>query len=149
MTGAEIIRKLRIITSISLLIFILSVSILQAETDNTSQVILRVKNLSCSDCHRKILSGLQNLDENIQMSSDRDKQSLIITYPNSLQDKEIVRAIQRLGYKVRITNSRKQGSKVAHTQKRGRVTYGYCTSTCSASSSTWKQFYNRYFVKNK
>ena len=149
MTGAEVIQKQITIISIALLFFTLSLGISYAETEKTSLIILRVSNLTCSDCHRAIINGLLQLDKNILMNSDRNKRSLIITYPDTLEDKEIVRAIQKLGYKVGIDTPKQKGSENAHTQKGSRVTYGYCTSTCSASSSTWKQFYERYFAKNK
>ncbi len=149
MTGAEVIQKLITIISIALLFFTLSLGISYAETEKTSLIILRVSNLTCSDCHGAIINGLLQLDKNILMNSDRNKRSLIITYPDTLEDKEIVRAIQKLGYKVGLDTPKQKGSEIAHTQKGSRVTYGYCTSTCSASSSTWKQFYERYFAKNK
>ena len=149
MTGAEVIQKQITIISIALLFFTLSLGISYAETEKTSLIILRVSNLTCSDCHRAIINGLLQLDKNILMNSGRNKRSLIITYPDTLEDKEIVRAIQKLGYKVGLETPKQKGSESAHTQKGSRVTYGYCTSTCSASSSTWKQFYERYFAKNK
>ncbi len=149
MTGAEVTNKLITIISATILFLWFSFGISYAETEKTSQIILRVNNLTCSDCHRTIISGLLQLDKNILMNSDRNKRLLIITYPNTLEDTEIVRAIQKLGYKAGITIPQQQGSRVAQTQKGSRVTYGYCTSTCSASSNTWKEFYRRYFVKNK
>ncbi len=149
MTGAGVTKKLITIIGTTTLFFGLSFGNSYAETERSSQIILRVNNLTCSDCHQAIIGGLHQLDKNILMSSDRDKRSLIIEYPDILEDKEVVRTIQKLGYKVGITSPQKQNSQVAHTQKGSRVTYGYCTSTCSASSSTWKQFYNRYFAKNK
>ena len=149
MTGAEVTKRLITIISATILFFGLSFGISYAETEKTSQIILRVNNLTCSDCHRTIISGLLQLDKNILMNSDRDKRSLIITYPDTLEDKEIVRVIQKVGYKVGITAPQQQKGKVASTQKGSRVTYGYCTSTCSASSNTWKEFYQRYFAKNK
>jgi copper chaperone CopZ len=149
LTGAEVTKKLITIIGTTTLFLGMSFSISYAEIKNTSQIILRVNNLTCSDCHRTIISGLLQLDRNILMNSDRDKRSLIITYPDTLEDKEIVRAIQKLGYKTGITTPQRQDGKVAHTQKNSRVTYGYCTSTCSASSNTWKEFYQRYFAKNK
>jgi hypothetical protein len=149
MTGAEITKKLIMMISTIILFFGLSFGISYANTENISQLILRVNNLSCSDCHRTISSGLLQLDKSIRMNSDRNKRSLIITYPDTLEDKEIVRVIQKLGFKVGISTSKQKGSKVAHTKNGSRVTYGYCTSTCNASANTWKQFYKRYFVKNK
>jgi hypothetical protein len=149
MTGAELSKKLITIIGTAIIFFVLSFGNSYAETENTSQIILRVKNLTCSDCHRTISGGLLQLDKNILMSSHRDKRSLVIIYPNTLEGKEIVRTIQKLGYKVGITTSPQQDRQVSHTQKSSRITYGYCTSTCSASSSTWKQFYIRYFAKNK
>jgi hypothetical protein len=149
MTGAGVTKKLIAIIGTTILFFGSSFGISYADTEKTSQIILRVNNLTCSDCHRTIINGLRQLDKNILMNSHRDKRSLIITYPDTLEDKEIVRTIQRLGYKAGITNPQKQRSKVAHTQKGSRLTYGYCTSTCSASSNTWKEFYRRYIVKNK
>jgi copper chaperone CopZ len=149
MTGAGVTKKLITVISITTLFFGLSFGNSYAETDKSPQIILRVNNLTCSDCHQAIIGGLLQLDKNILMSSDRDKRSLIITYPDTLEDKEVVRTIQKLGYKVRITTPQKQNSQVAHTQKGSRITYGYCTSTCSASSSTWKEFYRRYFANNK
>ena len=149
MTGSEVTKKLITIISATILFFELSFGISYADTEKTSKIVLRVNNLTCSDCHRKINNGLLQLDKNIQMSSDRDKRSLIITFPDRLKDKEIVRVIQKLGYKVRSTTSQQLGSEVAHTQKGSRVTYGYCTSTCDASSNTWKEFYRSYFAKNK
>jgi copper chaperone CopZ len=149
MTGAEVTKKLITLISTTTLFFGLSVGISLADTEEAAQIILRVNNLTCSDCHQAIIGGLQQLDKNILMNSDREKQSLIITYPDTLQDKEIVRTIQKLGYKVGITTSKQQGRQVEHTQKSSRVTYGYCTSTCSASSNTWKEFYRRYFANNK
>ena len=83
------------------------------------------------------------------MNSDRDKKSLIITYPDTLEDKEIVRAIQKLGFRVGITNAPRQGPEVAQTTEGSQVKYGYCTRSCNASANTWKQLYNRYFAKNK
>ena len=149
MTGAEVTKRLITIISATILFFGLSFGISYAETEKTSQIILRVNNLTCSDCHRTIISRLLQLDKNILMNSDRNKRLLIITYPNTLEDKEIVRTIQKLGYKAGITSPQQQDSKVAPTQKSSRITYGYCTSTCSASSNTWKEFYRRYFAKNK
>ncbi len=105
MTGAEVIQKLITIISIALLFFTLSLGISYAETEKTSLIILRVSNLTCSDCHGAIINGLLQLDKNILMNSDRNKRSLIITYPDTLEDKEIVRAIQKLGYKVGIETS--------------------------------------------
>jgi predicted fused transcriptional regulator/phosphomethylpyrimidine kinase len=66
-----------------------------------------------------------------------------------LEDKEIVRAIQKLGYRVGIINRPQQGSEVAQTTKGSRIKYGYCTRSCNATANTWKQLYSRYFVKNK
>ncbi len=149
MTGAEVTKKLITIISTTTLFFGLSAGISYAGTEETAQIILRVNGLTCSDCHQAIIGGLLQLDKSILMNSDRNKRSLIITYPDTLEDKEIVRTIQKLGYKVGITAPQKQGSLVAHTQQGSRVTYGYCTSTCNASSNTWKQFYRRYFAKNK
>ena len=149
MTGAGVTKKLITIIGTTILFFGLSFGNSYAETEGTSQIILRVNNLTCSDCHRAITSGLLQLDKNILMNSDRDKRSLIITYPNALKDEEVVRTIQKLGYKVGITAPPQQGSEVAHTRQGSRVTYGYCTSTCSASSNTWKEFYQRYFANNK
>lgn len=149
MTGAEVTKKLLTINSIAILLSIVFLGRSFAETDKTSQIILRVSNLSCNDCHGKINSGLQQLDNNIRMSSGPGKRSLIISYPNTLKDQEVVRTIQRLGYKVGITNSQNKNGELSHIQKGSKVTYGYCTSTCSASSSTWEQFYKRYFVSNK
>ena len=149
MTGAGVTKKLITIIGTTTLFFGLSFGNSYADSESTAQIILRVNNLTCSDCHRAIISGLQHLDKNILMSSDRDKRSLIITYPDTLEDKEVVRAIQQLGYKVGITTPQQQGSDVGHTQKGSRVTYGYCTSTCSASSNTWKEFYRRYFANTK
>jgi copper chaperone CopZ len=148
MTGTGVTKRL-IIISTTILFLGFSFDNSYAGTEETSQIILRVNNLTCNDCHQAIIGGLQQLDKNILMSSDRDKRSLIITYPDTLKDKEIVRTIQKLGYKVGITSPQKQDSQVAHTQKGSRVTYGYCTSTCSASSNTWKEFYRRYFANNK
>ena len=149
MTGKGATKKLITIIGATILFFGLPFGLSFADTEKTSQIILRVSNLTCSDCHRAIINGLLHLDKNILMDSDRNKRSLIITYPDTLEDKEIVRAIQKLGYKVGIDTPKQKGSEIAHTQKGSRVTYGYCTSTCSASSSTWKQFYKRYFAKNK
>ena len=149
MTGAGVTKKLIAIIGTTILFFGSSFGISYADTEKTSQIILRVNNLTCSDCHRTIINGLRQLDKNILMNSHRDKRSLIITYPDTLEAQEIVMVIQQLGYKVGINTPKQKGSKVAHTPKNSRVTYGYCTSTCSASSSTWKQFYKRYFAKNK
>ena len=149
MTGAEVIKNLLTLISTILLFFTLFLGISYAETEKTSQIILRVNKLTCSDCHRTISSGLLQLDKNILMNSDRDKRSLIITYPDTLEAQEIVRAIQKLGYKVGIDTLKQKGNEAAHTQRGNSITYGYCTSTCSASSSTWKQFYKRYIVKNQ
>jgi copper chaperone CopZ len=149
MAKAEVTKKLITIIGTITLFFGLSFGNSYADTETTSQIILRVNNLTCSDCHRTISKGLLQLNKNILMNSDRDKKSLIITFPDSLEDKEIVRAIQKLGYKTGITTPQRQDGKVAHTQKNSRVTYGYCTSTCSASSNTWKEFYRRYFANNK
>ena len=149
MTGPEVTKKLITIISATILFFGSSFSIAYADTEKTAQIILRVSNLSCNDCHLTIIDGLQQLDKNILMNSDRDKRSLIITYPDTLKDNEIVRTIQKLGYKVGFTTPQQQDSQVANTQKGNRVTYGYCTSTCSASSNTWKEFYRRYFANNK
>jgi copper chaperone CopZ len=149
MTGAEVTKKLITIISTAILSFGLTFGISYAETEKTSKIILRVNNLTCSDCHRAISSGLLQLDKNIKMNSDRDKKSLIITYPDTLEDKEIVRAIQKLGYRVGIINRPQQGSEVAQTTKGSRIKYGYCTRSCNATANTWKQLYSRYFVKNK
>jgi copper chaperone CopZ len=149
MTGAEVKKKLISIISTALLFFTLFVGISHAETKKTSIIILRVNNLTCSDCHRAISSGLLQLDKNIRMNSDRDKKSLIITYPDTLEDKEIVRAIQKLGYRVGIIKPLQQGSKVAQTTEGSQVKYGYCTRSCNATANTWKQLYNRYFAENK
>ena len=149
MTGAEVTKKLITIISITILFFGLAFGISYAETKKTSIIILRVSNLTCSDCHRAISNGLLQLDKNIRMNSDRDKKSLIITYPDTLEDKEIVRAIQKLGYRVGMTNPLQQGSKVAQTIGGSQVKYGYCTRSCNASANTWKQLYNRYFAENK
>ena len=149
LAGAGIIKKLTSLIIATVIFSGLSFSVSYADTQKTAQIILRVSNLTCNDCHRIIIDGLLQLDKNILMSSDRDKRSLIIAYPDTLEDKEIVRAIQKLGYKVGLTSPQKQGSRVAHTQKGSRVTYGYCTSTCDASSNTWKEFYRSYFAKNK
>ena len=149
MTGAGLTKKLIVIIGTTILFFGSTFGISYANTEKTAKIILRVSNLTCSDCHRTIIGGLLQLDKNILMTSDRDKQSLIITYPDTLEDKEVVRAIQKLGYKVGITTPQQQGSDVAHTQKGSRVAYGYCTSTCSASSNTWKEFYRRYFANTK
>jgi copper chaperone CopZ len=149
MTGAEVQKKLINIISTALLFFTLSFGIAYADTEKTSQLILRVKNLTCSDCHRTISSRLLQLDKNIRMNSDRNKKSLIITYPDTLKDKEIVRAIQKLGYRVGIINRPQQGSEVAQTKEGSRVKYGYCTRSCNATANTWKQLYNRYFAENK
>ena len=149
MTGAEVTKKLITLISTTTLFFGLSLGISYADTEETAQIILRVNNLTCTDCHQAIIGGLQQFDKNILMSSHRDKQLLIITYPDTLKDKEIVRTIQKLGYKVGITTTKQQGRQIEHTQKSSRVTYGYCTSTCSASSNTWKEFYGRYFANNK
>jgi len=148
MTGAGVTKKLITIIGATTLFFGLFFGNSYAGTEKTSQIILRVNNLTCNDCHQTIIGGLQKLDKNILMSSDRDKRSLIITYPATLKANEVVRTIQKLGYKAGITAPQKQDSQVAHTQK-SRVTYGYCTSTCSASSNTWKEFYRRYFANNK
>ncbi len=149
MTGAEVEKKLITIISTALLFFTLSLGISYAGTEKTSQIILRTSNLTCSDCHRAISSKLLQLDKNIRMNSDRDKKSLIITYPDTLEDKEIIRAIQKLGYRVGIVNPLQQGSEVAQTKEGSRVKYGYCTRSCNASANTWKQLYNRYFAGNK
>ena len=149
MTGAEATKKLITIIGTTILFFGLSFGIAYAGTENTSQLILRVKNLTCSDCHLAISSKLLQLDKNIRMNSDRDKKSLIITYPDTLEDKEIIRAIQKLGYRVGIVNPLQQGSEVAQTKEGSRVKYGYCTRSCNASANTWKQLYNRYFAGNK
>jgi copper chaperone CopZ len=149
MTGAGVTKKLITIIGATTLFFGLSFGNSYASAEETSQIILRVNNLTCNDCHGVIIAGLRQLDKKIQMKSDRDKRSLIITYPETLKDKEVVRTIQKLGYKAGITSPQKQDSQVAHTQKSSSITYGYCTSTCSASSSTWKEFYRRYFAKNK
>jgi cation transport ATPase len=149
MMGAEAIKKLLTVISTVFLFFSLFLGISYAATEKTSKIILRVNNLTCSDCHRTISGELLQLDKNIQMNSERNKRSLIITYPDTLEAQEIVMVIQQLGYKEGRNTPKQKGSKVAHTPKNSRVTYGYCTSTCSASSSTWKQFYKRYFAKNK
>ena len=149
MTGAEVINKLLTIISTALLFFILSLGISYAETEKTSQIILRVNNLTCSDCHRVISKRLSQLDKDIQISSDPAKRLLIITHPTSLKDKEIIRTIQKLGYKVGIDAPNRNGSNVERANKGSRVTYGYCRTTCNASASTWKQLYNRYFAENK
>ena len=149
MTGAEVTKKLITIISITILFFGLAFGISYAETKKTSIIILRVSNLTCSDCHRAISNGLLQLDKNIRMNSDRDKKSLIITYPNTLEDKEIFKAIQKLGYRVGIINRPQQSSEVAQTTEGSRIKYGYCTRSCNASANTWKQLYNRYFAKNK
>ena len=149
MTGAEVKKKQISIISTVLLYFTLFAGISYAETEKTSQIILRTNNLTCSDCHRAISNRLLQLDKNIRMNSDRDKKSLIITYPDTLEDKEIVRAIQKLGYRVGIINRPQQGSEVAQTIGGSQVKYGYCTRSCNASANTWKQLYNRYFAKNK
>jgi copper chaperone CopZ len=149
MTGAEVKKKLITIIGTTILSIGLSFGISFADSENTSQLILRVKNLTCSDCHLAISSTLLQLDKNIRMNSDRDKKSLIITYPDTLEDKEIVRAIQKLGYRVGIINRPQQGSKVAQTTEGSQVKYGYCTRSCNATANTWKQLYNRYFAENK
>ena len=149
MTGAEVTKKLITIISITILFFGLAFGISYAETKKTSIIILRVSNLTCSDCHRAISNGLLQLDKNIRMNSDRDKKSLIITYPNTLEDKEIVKAIQKLGYRVGIINRSQQSSEVAQTTEGSRIKYGYCTRSCNASANTWKQLYKRYFAENK
>lgn len=145
----EEMKKLLLKFIAPILLIALFHGISSADTEKASQLILRVNNLSCSDCHQVINKRLLQINKNIKISSASHKRFLIITHPNSLKEKEIVRAIQKLGYKVGITTPKQKGSKVAHTQKGSRVTYGYCTSTCSASSKTWKQFYKRYFAKNK
>ena len=149
MTGAEVTKKLITIISITILFFGLAFGISYAETKKTSIIILRVSNLTCSDCHRAISNGLLQLDKNIRMNSDRDKKSLIITYPDTLEDKEIVRAIQKLGYRVGIINRPQQGSGIPQTKDGSRIKYGYCTRSCNATANTWKQLYKRYFAENK
>jgi copper chaperone CopZ len=149
MTGAEITKRLILIIDTIIIFYGFSPGNIFAGTENTSQIILQVNNLTCNDCHQTIINGLQQLDKNIMLSSSRNKQSLVINYPDTVKDNEIIRVIQRLGYKAGITSTRQEGDKGAHTRKNGRVTYGYCTSTCSASSNTWKEFYRRYFAKNK
>ena len=149
MTGAGIIKKLTSLIIATVIFSGLSFSVSYADTQKTAQIILRVSNLTCNDCHRIIIDGLLQLDKNILMSSDRDKRSLIIAYPDTLEDKEIVRAIQKLGYRVGIINRPQQGSEVAKTKEGSRIKYGYCTRSCNATANTWKQLYSRYFVKNK
>ena len=149
MTGAGVTKKLITIIGTTTLFFWLSFGNSYADTTKTAQIVLRVNNLTCNDCHQAIIGGLQQLDKNILMSSNRDKRLLIITYPDTLKDKEIVRTIQKLGYKAGIAAPRKQDSQVKQTRKGSQITYGYCTSTCSASSNTWKEFYRRYFANNK
>jgi len=149
MTGAEIIKKLINIISATFLFFTLSVGVSFAGTEKTSQIILRADNLTCSDCHRVINKRLLQLDKDIQISSDPAKRLLIITYPASLKDQEIVRAIQKLGYRVGIDPPNRNGNKVERANNGSRVAYGYCRSTCNASADAWKQLYNRYFAENK
>ena len=149
MTGNELSNKLIAAISTSLIFITLSFGTSLAGSDETSQLILRVTNFTCSDCHLAISNRLLQLDKNIRMNSDRDKKSLIITYPNTLEDKEIVKAIQKLGYRVGIINRSQQSSEVAQTTEGSRIKYGYCTRSCNASANTWKQLYNRYFAKNK
>lgn len=149
MAGANATKKLAILTCLTILFFGSSSITSFANNDKTSQLILQVNNLSCRDCHRTIIGGLQQLDKDILLNSNRDKKSLIITYPDSVKDNEIIRTIQKLGYKAGFTYPRERDGKVAHTRKGNPVNYGYCTSTCSASSNTWKEFYRRYFTKNK
>ena len=149
MTGAEVTKKLITVISATFLFFTLSGGISFAGTEKTSQIILRINNFTCSDCHRVISKGLSQLYKDIQISSDPDKKLLIITHPASLKDIEIIRTIQKLGYKVGIDAPNRNGSKVEGANKGSRVTYGYCRSTCNASASTWKQLYNRYFAENK
>jgi copper chaperone CopZ len=150
MTEAGVSKRLMTLVGTGIMIFFLFQGNVFAGTGETSQIILQVRNLTCGDCHLKIIKGLQHLDKDILISSDRDKKFLIITYPNLVEDKEIVGTIQRLGFKAGINPAQqKKGGKVAHTSNNSRITYGYCTSTCSASSNTWKEFYRRYFARNK
>jgi copper chaperone CopZ len=150
MTGAGVPKRLMILVGTGIMIFLLFQGNVSAGTGEAPQIILQVRNLTCGDCHLKIIKGLQRLDKDIQISSDRNKKFLIITYPDSFKDKEIVGTIQRLGFKAGINpTQQKKGGKAAHTTNNSRVTYGYCTSTCSASSNTWKEFYRRYFARKK
>lgn len=150
MTGAGVSKRLMILVGTGIMIFLLFQDNVFAGTGETSQIILQVRNLTCGDCHLKIIKGLQRQDKDIQISSDRDKKFLIITYPNSFEDNEMVGTIQRLGFEAGINpTQQKKGGKVEHTANNSRITYGYCTSTCSASSNTWKEFYRRYFARNK
>ena len=144
----EEMKNLLLKLSTPILLIALFNSISFAAPEETSQIILRVTNLSCRDCHQVISRRLLQFDENIRMNSNQNKRSLIITYPTTMEDKEIVRAIQKLGYRVQIATRKQEVSKVTQTKRGSRITYGYCTSTCNASSKTWEQFYKRFFAKN-
>ena len=54
MTGAEVTKKLITLISTTTLFFGLSVGISLADTEEAAQIILRVNNLTCSDCHQAI-----------------------------------------------------------------------------------------------
>jgi copper chaperone CopZ len=149
MIGTELFNKLIPLISTSFMFITLSFGTSLAGQDGTSQLILRVTNFTCIDCHQAINTKLSELDKNIRMKSDRKKRTLIITYPNTMEDKEIVNAIQKLGYRVGITSPPKQDSEVKQTIGGSRLKYGYCTRSCNASANSWKQLYNRYFAKNK
>ena len=148
MKGVKAAKKLREFAGLAFLFLVASSVTSHAGTEETSQLILQANNLSCRDCHRTITYGLQHLDQNIQLISNYKKKTLIISYPDSVKDKEIIMTLQKLGYRAGFT-PRFLGGEVVHTRNNGPVTYGYCTSTCSASANTWKEFYRRYFAKKK
>jgi copper chaperone CopZ len=122
-----------------------------------NRTIFQVSNLSCTSCFASIEEQLKTMPKTIGMNGDITKGIVIVDHESVLNGDTIAAAITTLGYPAKPVSTSKISAQKAlaagaksGTANRTRAGSGCNTrGPCNATSTSWKNLYNRYVGKPK
>jgi len=125
---------------------------LKTSAGDVTRTTFQVENLACGSCLAKIDFVLREGKGVVDIGADLARKLVFVKHPASLSPQEIASAITEIGYPARVLSkaeveafsapSPDSGFRFAQTDKAGGCGSG--ARCCTATSSTWKKFYNRF-----
>lgn len=146
-------KKNEIILAITVVLLALALVVSEViAVGGTTRSTFKVENLSCGSCLSKINYALKEYEGMVGMGADLLKGLVTVDHKAPLTGDYIASVITDLGYPATLLDKSEvadlQKEPEGHDQQQNSAGYGCsaCRSGggCAGSSSTWKQFYQRF-----
>lgn len=122
-----------------------------AEAEKLQRTIMKVDRLYCGSCLAKINSNLSQLKGFIGIGADLRRSLVAVDHRKPLESKTVASKISSIGYPATIISESEIDEKNALSGNDRKRQYGCGNkggACCGASSSAWKELYNRFSSKN-